>query len=280
MNYTKRSIIFFVTIICLLVSLVCIVYSYIGGGSKEIRAAKRFVSLLYSEDIVDKTEKLKNISYESAKKYDMNNESEYYIVNTRDFGIDVDNEFKVIGFKNKVCTIGETKVSEEQAIKKAEDYLDKIYKGNVEFKEFIKSEGQEVSYYSLIFTKLEDGYPFYKDQIIVNIDKEKGTLDGYSNISTLKEPNRVRIKVTQDKAEEIALNEALSLVEKSEIVGETFKAFYEDSGKNETELCYVISIKGLGIDGKETRLKYFVSTESGEVINRIKDIVTETKSLK
>lgn len=280
MNYTKRSIIFFVTIICLLVSLVCIVYSYIGGGSKEIRAAKRFVSLLYSEDIVDKTEKLKNISYESTKKYDMNNESEYYIVNTRDFGIDVDNEFKVIGFKNKVCTISETKVSEEQAIKKAEDYLDKIYKGDVEFKEFIKSEGQEVSYYSLIFTKLEDGYPFYKDQIIVNIDKEKGTLDGYSNISTLKEPNRVRIKVTQDKAEEIALNEALSLVEKSEIVGETFKAFYEDSGKNETELCYVISIKGLGIDGKETRLKYFVSTESGEVINRIKDIVTETKSLK
>ncbi|MFR4997280.1 MAG: YcdB/YcdC domain-containing protein [Clostridium paraputrificum] len=229
---------------------------------------------------MDKTEKLKNISYESTKKYDMNNESEYYIVNTRDFGIDVDNEFKVIGFKNKVCTISETKVSEEQAIKKAEDYLDKIYKGDVEFKEFIKSEGQEVSYYSLIFTKLEDGYPFYKDQIIVNIDKEKGTLDGYSNISTLKEPNRVRIKVTQDKAEEIALNEALSLVEKSEIVGETFKAFYEDSGKNETELCYVISIKGLGIDGKETRLKYFVSTESGEVINRIKDIVTETKSLK
>ena len=182
MNYKKRSIIFFITIICLLISLLCIVYSYIGGGSKEIRAAKRFVSLLYSEDIVDKTEKLKNISYESAKKYDMNNESEYYIVNTRDFGIDVDNEFKVIGFKNKVCTIGETKVSEEQAIKKAEDYLDKIYKGNVEFKEFIKSEGQEVSYYSLIFTKLEDGYPFYKDQIIVNINKEKGTLDGYSNI--------------------------------------------------------------------------------------------------
>ncbi len=90
----------------------------------------------------------------------------------------------------------------------------------------------------------------------------------------------VRRKLNQDKAEEIVLNEALSLVEKSEIVGETFKAFYEDSGKNETELCYVISIKGLGIDGKETRLKYFVSTESGEVINRIKDIVTETKSLK
>ena len=45
------------------------------------------------------TENFKNISYESLKKYDMNNESEYYIVNTRDFGIDVDNEFKVIGFK-------------------------------------------------------------------------------------------------------------------------------------------------------------------------------------
>lgn len=280
MNYKKRSIIFFITIICLLVSLLCIVYSYIGGGSKEIRAAKRFVSLLYSEDIVTETENLGSISYESSKKYDMNNGSEYYIVNTRDFGIDVDNEFKVIGFKNKICILSETKVSEEQAIKKAEDYLDKIYKGDVEFKEFIKSEGQEVPYYSLIFTKLEDGYPFYKDQIIVNIDKEKGTLDGYSNISTLKEPNRVKIKVTQEKAEEIALNEALSLVEKSEIVGETFKAFYEDSGKKETELCYVISIKGLGIDGKETRLKYFVYTESGEVINRMKDTVTETKSSK
>ncbi|WP_368259871.1 YcdB/YcdC domain-containing protein, partial [Clostridium paraputrificum] len=236
MNYKKRSIIFFITIICLLISILCIVYSYIGGGSKEIRAAKRFVGLLYSEDIVAETENFKNISYESLKKYDMNNESEYYIVNTRDFGIDVDNEFKVIGFKNKVCILGETKISEEQAVKKAEDYLDKIYKGDVEFKEFIKSEGQEVPYYSLIFTKLEDGYPFYKDQIIVNIDKEKGTLDGYSNISTLKEPGRVKIKVTQDKAEETALNEALSLVEKSEIVGETFKAFYEDKDRKKTEL--------------------------------------------
>lgn len=280
MNYKKRSIIFFITIICLLISILCIVYSYIGGGSKEIRAAKRFVGLLYSEDIVAETENFKNISYESLKKYDMNNESEYYIVNTRDFGIDVDNEFKVIGFNNKVCILGETKISEEQAVKKAEDYLDKIYKGDVEFKEFIKSEGQEVPYYSLIFTKLEDGYPFYKDQIIVNIDKEKGTLDGYSNISTLKEPGRVKIKVTQDKAEETALNEALSLVEKSEIVGETFKAFYEDKDRKKTELCYVISIKGLGIDGKEMKTKYFVSTESGEIINRIKDTVTETKSLK
>ena len=270
MNYKKRSIIFFITIICLLISILCIVYSYIGGGSKEIRAAKRFVGLLYSEDIVAETENFKNISYES----------EYYIVNTRDFGIDVDNEFKVIGFKNKVCILGETKISEEQAVKKAEDYLDKIYKGDVEFKEFIKSEGQEVPYYSLIFTKLEDGYPFYKDQIIVNIDKEKGTLDGYSNISTLKEPGRVKIKVTQDKAEETALNEALSLVEKSEIVGETFKAFYEDKDRNKTELCYVISIKGLGIDGKEMKTKYFVSTESGEIINRNKDTVTETKTLK
>ena len=120
MNYKKRSIIFFITIICLLVSLLCIVYSYIGGETKEIRAAKRFVSLLYSEDIVTETENLGSISYESSKKYDMNNGSEYYIVNTRDFGIDVDNEFKVIGFKNKICILSETKVSEEQAIKKAE----------------------------------------------------------------------------------------------------------------------------------------------------------------
>ena len=28
------------------------------------------------------------------------------------------------------------------------------------------------------------------------------------------------------------------------------------------------------------KTKYFVSTESGEIINRIKDTVTETKSLK
>lgn len=76
------------------------------------------------------------------------------------------------------------------------------------------------------------------------------------------------------------MNEALSLVEKSEIVGETFKAFYEDKDRKKTELCYVISIKGLGIDGKEMKTKYFVSTESGEIINRIKDTVTETKSLK
>lgn len=280
MNYKKKSIIFFVTIICLLMCIVCVVYIYVGAGAKEVRAAKKFIGMLYSEDIIAESEDLDKIVYESSKKHDISNESEYYIVNTRDFGIDVDDEYKVIGFKNKVCTVGETKISEEDSITIAEKYLEKIYKGDVKFKAFVLTEAQEVPYYSLAFEKFEDGYSFYNDEIIINIDKEKGTLDGYSNISTLKDPKRVKIKFSKEEAESIALKEISKLSEKSGISDETFMAFYESSDKKETELCYVVSIVGKGIDGKDTKWKLFVSTEDGEIINGIKAAVAETKSLK
>ena len=280
MNYKKKSIVFFVTIICLLISIVFIAYRYVGGGSKEIKAAKKFIAMLYSEDIVSESEELDKIVYESSKKNDINNESEYYIVNTRDFGIDVDNEYRVIGFKNKVSTLGQTKVSEEESIAIAEKFLDKIYKGDVKFKNFIVPETKDIPYYSLSFSKFEDGYQFYNDEIIINIDKEKGKLDGYSNISKLKDTKRVKINISEKEAENIALKKLEDLSGNSEILDKTFMAFYESKDKKETELCYVVSMISDGNDMKDTKWKYFVSTESGEIINIIKDTVSETKALK
>lgn len=277
MNFKKTRIVLSITIVCLLLCIIFIGYIYIGSGSKEIRAAKKFISLLYLEDIVSESEELKSISYESTKKNDSANQREYYVINTRDFGIDIDSDYDVVGFKNKVCTVGETRVSEEEAIKLAKEYLDKIYYGDVGYKETIKDETQVTPYYSLVFTKQKNGYPFYKDQIVINIDKEMGTLDGYSNMSTIGKPKRAKIKVEQSEAERTALNEFSTLSGEAKISEDTFKAFYMDKDGEETELCYIVSLEGKGIDGKETRWKFFVSTESGSIINTIKDVVRETK---
>lgn len=279
MNFTKRGIVFFLTIVGLLLCIFFIVYTFIGGTSKEVKAAKSFIGVLYSEDIVVESEDQKLISYESTKKNDSSNGNEYYVVNTRDFGIDVDSNYNIIGFKNKVSTVGEVKVSKEEAIKLAEKYLGYIYEGDFKFKEFIEEEGAVTPYYSLVFTKFKNGYPFYKDQIVVSIDKENGKLDGYSNITTQGDPKKIKVDVNISEAEENALKEFLTLNESGEVVGETFKAFFENKDKTETELCFVVTLKGVGIDGKEAQWKYFVSTDSGKIINILKDTVKETKAV-
>lgn len=278
MNYKKKDIAFFSIVILLLISTCFVIYVFVGSGTKEIKESKRFIGLLYSKNIITEGEGEKVISYQSEKKIDAISGKEYYIINTRDYGIDVDSDFDVIGFKNKVCKISDVKISKEEAIKLSEKYLDIIYHGDYKFKEFVEDGDKVTPYYSLVFNKYENEYQFYKDQIMVNIDKSTGKMDGYSNIATQGKPKKVNVNVEQKDAEKSALDEFLSLNNDGKIVEATTKEFCESKDKTVTELCYVITISGLDAENKETKWKYFVSTDSGEIINSAKDTVKESKA--
>ncbi|MGG7176480.1 YcdB/YcdC domain-containing protein [Clostridium paraputrificum] len=275
MNYKKKSIIFFAIIVVLAMGIFFSIYLYVGGGTKEVKAAKRFIGIVYSYDIVDKSENKDQISYKSLSKSDSSSLKETYSVTTRDFGIDIDSEFNVIGFSNNVSKVGSVNISENKARDLAEEYLSHIYKGKYGFKEIIKDESTEKSpYYSLVFTKYADGYPYYTDQIMVSINKNSGKMDGYSNSTSQGEPEKVKINKSQDEAEDIAIKAFSKLNKDAEIVENTYKAFAGDRDKVRTELCYIVTLKGIDADNKETKVKYFISTENGNVVNTVKDKIS------
>ena len=61
----------------------------------------------------------------------------------------------------------------------------------------------------------------------------------------------------------------------SEVHNDTFQAFYEDKTSGKIELCHIVTVEGINSDNKEVRVKYIISTETGEIVNIIKDNVKD-----
>jgi len=262
-----------------LIGAVMSLYIFVGPGSKEIKAAKNFMEKLESNNII--TMDKENNKYKSTKKSDPVKKKQYYSITVGDYGINVDSDYNVSGFSNRNSKAGEVKITPDEAKKLGEKYLKQIYKSGFKFKEVTKEEvGKNSPYYTIVFSKFENGYPFYSYDLSVNINKETGILDGYSNSSIDKEPNTITINLDVNKGEKIAL-EAFSRLYKSGGLGEeSYKAFYENKDNNSLELCYIVTIKGLDENGKEIKLKYFISTDTGNINNTEKNNVTNTTAQK
>lgn len=277
MNYKRSSIIIFSIIVVLILSVLIVVYQFLGGGVKEVRAAKKFIGLLYSKNIVDKTEEYDSMIFSSTQKASPSSDKYTYSVATRDFGVDLDSDYKVVGFINKASEVGEEIISEEDAIKKAEMYLDIICKNDFKFKEVMKNEGESpLPYHKIIFTRYEDDYPFYSDTLGVYIDKTTGKLDGYTNVMTQAKPKHSEVLIKVNEAEDIAIAEFEKLNINAKVEETTYLAYCDKKDVKETELAYVVTILGEDVNNKEVKYKYFVSSESGNVINFQKDTVTTT----
>ena len=136
--------------------------------------------------------------------------------------------------------------------------------------------GKSSPYYTIVFSKFENGYAFYSYDLSLNINKETGTLDGYSNSSIDKEPNTITINLDVNKGEKIALEDFSRLYKGGGIAEKSYEAFYENKDKNSLELCYIVTVKGLDENSKEIKLKYFISTDTGNINNTEKSNVTNT----
>ena len=278
MNYKKKNVVFFsvILVLCLLISV--IIYTYIGGGSKEVKAAKQFVRVINHNDLVENID-VDNFSFKSIAKSDLAGDKDFYSLEDENFRIDVDGDYNVIGFSNNISKVGEVLISEDKAIELGEKYLKYIYEGDIKFKEFMKENSEIKSpYYTLIFTKIEDGYPFYSDEVMIGIDKTNGKMDSYANSTSQRNPKRVKIKKNQEQANEIAKEAFAKINSEPEIIEDNFKAFCDNKESRETELCYIVTVKGKDLEGNEIKIKYFVSTETGKIINFEKDKITETIS--
>jgi len=277
MNYKSKTAIIFASFVFLLIGAMISLYVFVGAGSKQIKAAKSFMNKLESNNII--TMDKENNDYKSIKKSDPEKKKEYYSITVGDYGINVDSNYNVLGFSNKNSKAAEVKINPDEAKKLGEQYLKEIYTSGFKFKEVTKEDaGKSSPYYTIVFSKFENGYAFYSYDLSLNINKETGTLDGYSNSSIDKEPNTIIINLDVNRGENIALEDFSRLYKGGEIAGKSYEAFYDNKEKNSLELCYIVTIKGLDENSKEIKLKYFISTDTGSINNTEKSNVTNTTS--
>lgn len=277
MSKRKNTIIILFVLVLLLVGAIVSIQIYREKSSKENKAAQNFIDFLYQNDMVDKSENKTDTKYKSKKISD--GSKEYYQVSTENFTVNLDSNYNVIGFNNYKLVSLDTVISENSAREIAEKYISNLSNEDYKFKELIKEGETKVNYYSYIFTRYKEGYPFYSDQIVINIDKTTGYLSGYSNTILQGSPKAIIINTEQVNAENSAIDLFNQLNKDGKIKrNTTYKAFCDTKDKATTELCYVVTVEGVDSEEKEVRWKYFISTETGEVINSVKDNISITAS--
>jgi hypothetical protein len=277
MKLKKASIMGVTILFCLLIIIIIILYNFIGPGAKDIKASKEFMTKLYSINAISTEQSLGSIKYKRSRILNSQNELVHGSIVTQSFGIDLDKNNNVIGFVKKEIPANTTKISVQDARTLAEGYLKNIYDGEVVLKTINSNEDSKgLPYYSFIYTKQKNGYSFYFDEIKLNIDKENGFLDGYSN-STMqrecKEP--VEINISDQQAKDIAL-EAFQKYNKEGIVRSQSDLVYADDkmdkeSKQIYEVCYIVTIDGKNDKDANVSWKFFVSSESGNILNILKD---------
>lgn len=276
MKLKKASVIGGITLFCLLIIIVIILYNFIGSGAKDIKASKDFMTKLYSINAISNEQKLDAIKYERNRILNSQNELVHRSIVTQNFGIDLDKNNNVIGFAKKEIPINKTEINLNDAKIFAERYLKNIYAGEIVLKTVNSNEDSKyLPYYSFIYTKQENGYPFYFDEIKLNINKENGFLDGYSNSTMQRECRNAVINISDQEAKNIALK-AFEKYNKNGVVSKQTDLVYADNKIDKEaskiyEVCYIVTIDGKNDKDVNFSWKIFVSTENGNVLNILKD---------
>lgn len=276
MKLKKTSILGGIILCLLLITIVVILYNFIGPGAKDIKASKNFITKLYSINAISTEQNLDAIKYDRIRTLNSQNELVHKSIVTQNFGIDLDKNNNVIGFTKKEIPVNKTILNVQDARVLAEKYLENIYNGEVVLKTINGNEGLKyLPYYSFIYTKKENGYPFYFDEIKLNIDKENGFLDGYSNSTMQREYKQPVINISGQEAKKIAL-EAFNKYNKDGIVRAEAELVYANNNIDKEpspiyEVCYIVTIDGKNDKDANIVWKTFVSSESGNVINILKD---------
>jgi len=276
MKLKKASVIGGITLFFLLIIIVIILYNFIGSGAKDIKASKDFMTKLYSINAISNEQKLDAIKYERNRILNNQNELVHRSIVTQNFGIDLDKNNNVIGFAKKEIPINKTEINLNDAKIFAERYLKNIYAGEIVLKTVNSNEDSKyLPYYSFIYTKQENGYPFYFDEIKLNINKENGFLDGYSNSTMQREYKESVINISEQEAKAIALEEFRKFNKEGSVKNET-KLVYADN-KIDTkaskiyEVCYIVNIDGKNDKDVNISWKIFISSENGNILNILKD---------
>lgn len=248
-------------------------YKFLGPGAEDIRKAKSFMEKLYSINAVNKEINLSDIKYEKIKSGNSKTELTYSTIVTQYYGIDLDKENDVIGFAKRDTQPNFAKLKLDEAQELAESYLKSIYEGDIVLKSVKNTD--DLPYYTFIFTKEKHGYQFYFDEIKVNINKENGLLDGYSNMAIRTSEKEPEISISEEEAKEAAIDVFKSYNGEGEI-SEDISLVYaankiEKTSNDIEEVCYMITVDGKDADEQKISWKIFINAKDKSVFNLIKN---------
>ena len=271
MRFKNASIVFSVIIIVLLLLIGFSVSNILDRGTKEVKVAKEFIEELYDNDIIEKNSIIKDavVKEEALNKLSNKNSIIKYSVIVGNYGVDIDKDYRVVGFSNK--NLGEEKykaeeISGDKAIALAKTYISNITKEKFAFKEIKSKDNDNSLVYNVIFYKYRNEYPCYQQEINSLINKITGKLEGYTNYS-LEAMNYIdEINIDEEKARESVNNNFKSLNINAKIEGKPILAYINNSDK-EMVLAYIFNIKIINKDNTEEFIKSFVRADNGEIIN-------------
>ncbi|MGL4571300.1 MAG: PepSY domain-containing protein [Clostridium sp.] len=257
-----------VTIVILIFIIFMLFYNYFGQGRNEIEVANNFIKKMQSEDIIKKTSG--EIKFDVKEKTGTENEEGIYSLVSKDYRIDLDKNKNIVSFVHNTKNGNKINISPDKAKELAELYVKELCEGDYKVEGINKEEKNP--YYSIVFSKYEDGYPYYSEKLLININKETGKLQGYMNKTATLNHKRVDINISKEEAENSAIDIFNKLYSNGKIDSDTYLAYYNKDTENKSELCYIINISN-----KKESYMYFVSAHNGDVINSISNIIEETK---
>lgn len=277
MKLKKISILSSIFLLFLILITILMAYKYVGQGADDIKSCKNFISKLESINAINVNADVDNIKYKRDNRITNQNDLVEKSIVTEDYALDLDKNNNVIGFiKKEISKANESKIEVDEAKELSKKYLTSIYSNDIVLKSIqLNDDETYLPYYSFIYTRAKDGYPFYFDEIKLDIDKQDGKLDGYSNSTMQRECIEAKINISEEEAENYA-KAFFSKYNNNGVVQGGTSLVYADNKIEEkvgtlSELCYMVIITGKDIDSNEIRWKIFVSSENGSIVNSLKD---------
>lgn len=271
MRFRKASIVSGVIIIVLLLLIGIMVRNILDRGTKEVKIAKKFIEELYDSGVIEENNITKDdvIKEEALNKLSNKSSRIKYSVIVGNYGVDIDDDYKVLGFSNK--NLSEEKyidkdIGEEEVAYLAKSYISKITKDDFDFKEIKSKDNVNSSVYNVVFYKYRNGYPYYRQEINTLINRRTGKLEGYTNYPIGNVKYIEEINIYENEATEILKNNFASLKLEATVEGKPTLSYINISDK-EMVLAYIFNLKISSEENKEEICTSSVRADTGEVIN-------------
>lgn len=270
MTSKRHHKIYILIAIILLILISVFTYDNLLGESKEVRSAKNFMKKLEDIYAINLNDNINNMKFEVLPIKGSVDKNVSYTVVTQNYGVDLNNDYEIIGFSKKEAKHGtHINITEQESIGIAEKYVSEILNESLVYKEVRDLEGQNLPYYNICFYKKKDDYIFLDREVILQIDKYTGELDGYTNsFNDEKDEYISTIIVQEDEAKQNIVDYFKKLHMK---VTECNKVEfgYLNIDKNKNVLAYVFEVNVIN-ESKEENYKIKVNAYNGEIINTIK----------
>lgn len=262
-----------ITIIILSILIIISMMNIYGKSSKQVRESYEFLHKLQYIEAISTDIEIKKEDFQEVTRSNELSNVKYSLV-YGDYGIDLNENYEVVGFSNQNVKIQYKKeLTSEECVEYARRYLKKIYGNDFKFKEIKDKDAIDSPVYTIAFYKTKNKYVCYSNEILLKIDKYDGNLIGYSNYSDNRNVKfSSDINISEEECEKI-FNNFISELGINDIELDKIEVGYINISDEENQLCYVITYRITDGDNKDKLNNIIINSKTGEVVKHSNNIV-------